>query len=130
MLGRSGAAIDRSRCGNGGARTPMISPTKRLLMAMTIATAISIGAEPTSAQKFLRYGRLICPGNVAVETADARQKPIRTYQNVFARVANHQINWFCDGQAKPAYECPANTNVVQIDRRHPGPVFTITCFQR
>lgn len=108
----------------------MSSHRTPLLMAMMFTAAVTVSTDRAEAQKFLQYGRLICPGNVAIGAADNQQRPIRRNQNVFVRVPSVLIAWFCDGQPQSAYACPTNTNIVQIDRRQTGPVFTITCLQR
>lgn len=100
------------------------------LVSAAIAALVLVPAQQVAAQKFLKYGRVVCPGNAAVKTLDAAQMPIQQYQNVITRVPGKDIQWFCNGQPQRAFVCPLGTNVVQVDHRQPGPVLTITCLQR
>ena len=108
----------------------MVALQRLCLMLATIAVMVSLSALQASAQKFLMYGRVVCPDGVSVKTVQSDQMPVQKYQNLIVRVPGNLIEWFCNGRPQPAFVCPAGTNVVQVDNRQPGPVLTITCLRR
>lgn len=94
------------------------------LLALLGATA------PASAQQFLHYGRGACNGTVTVDTAREPKLVVGSLANSAAPVASNKIVWRCDSQPPQTFDCPASTNIVQIDRRQGGANFSIICLRR
>lgn len=89
-----------------------------------------IGSTPAMAQQFLHYGRASCSGNVVVETSREPKLVVGALANSAAPVSSNKIVWHCDKQPAQTFECPASTNIVQIDRRQGGANFSIICLRR
>ncbi len=106
---------------------PAVSPA--LIGATAFLAAVSV-MTPASAQQFLHYGRGACNGTVTVDTAREPKLVVGSLANSAAPVASNKIVWRCDNQPPQTFDCPASTNIVQIDRRQGGANFSIICLRR
>ena len=106
-------------------------PTLRLLLTSVVILASIVATTPIRAQQFLGFGRESCTGLVTVATVVAnRTMVVRPLEYRSASVATNEIIWRCDNQSRPPLKCPGFTNIVQIDRRQSGRIFTFTCLRR
>jgi hypothetical protein len=107
-------------------------PSLRHVLCTVTMAAVTLAASANlaAAQKILQYGRFACPGSVTIKTLDQPNMPVQQLQIIFARVPSTSIEWSCDNRPQRAYNCPAGTNIIQVDRRQVGDIFSMTCLRR
>jgi hypothetical protein len=88
----------------------------------------SFEAGPST--EFLGFGHEACLDIMTIEIAPDFEAVIKPFEYYSFSVSSNEIQWQCDGEPRPALDCPETTNLVQIDRRLASTVFTFTCFHQ